>query len=127
MVDELRTVIGVEGEDDEWIFLDDPFEEREQVLFGDLFHGADDFELSYLVDRIDMVNAFGFITVALVNRVNANEPRAALRLRFPAFSDSDIGRPSLLKTFVHAAVCWTFTEVINVADGYPADGLVAHI
>ena len=44
-----------------------------QILLTDFFHGAYHFELSHLVNSIDVIDAFLFILIALMNRINPNK------------------------------------------------------
>ena len=49
------------------------FYDRQQILFTDTLYGTDDFKLRDFINGIDVIDAFLFILVALMNRINPNK------------------------------------------------------
>ena len=80
MVDVLAAVVGVEAEDGEREGQQQALEQRQQEALRDADDGADELELGDLVDQVDQVDALDAVAVALVDRVDADMARPALRL-----------------------------------------------
>ena len=59
------------------------------MFFSGRLNCADEFKLSDFIDGVDVVDAFGLKTVALMDRVNTDKAGAALGLRFLALADSN--------------------------------------
>ena len=51
---------------------------RHQILFTDFLNGTHHFELSHLINGINVINAFLFILIALMNGINPNKARLTI-------------------------------------------------
>ena len=51
---------------------------RHQMQFTDFLNCTHHFELSHLINGIDVINAFLFILIALMNRINSNKAWLAI-------------------------------------------------
>ncbi len=58
LVDVFRTFVGMKALEFEGKLFQALFQNWDQVVLADLFHGADDLELSDLFDRVDVVYPF---------------------------------------------------------------------
>ena len=61
LVDVFRTVVGMKASQLKGELFQELFQNGDQVVLADLFHGADDLELSHLVDGVDVVDHFDAI------------------------------------------------------------------
>ena len=73
-VDVLAPVITVKSLDDKWILAEKILENGNEKALTDPLGTADDLPLSYLIDCIDMVDAFLATQAPLMNSVNAYVP-----------------------------------------------------
>ena len=65
---------------------------RHQILFTDFFNGTYHFELSHLINGINVINAFLFILIALMNGINPNKSRLTIGSWLFSFANkSDFG------------------------------------
>jgi hypothetical protein len=51
---------------------------QHQILFTDFLNCTHRFELSHLINGINVVDAFLFIMIALMNRINPNKARLTI-------------------------------------------------
>ena len=79
VVDVLRPVVGVEGQDAEGERAEQRLEHGQNELLGDPANGRKLLELGHFVDHVDDAGPLLAIAVAAVNGVDAHEARAALR------------------------------------------------
>ena len=54
------------------------FNNRHQILFTDFLNGTYHFELSHLINGINVIDAFLLILIALMNRINPNKARLTI-------------------------------------------------
>ena len=59
-----------------------------QILLADFFNAANDFKLGDFIDRIDVIDTFLFVQIALMHRVNTNMARLAVRLWFAPLTNA---------------------------------------
>ena len=79
-------------------------QQRNQPVFGYLRRGCHDLPLRHLVYRVDVIQAFDAVLVALVNGVDAQISGPALRLRFAPLADGNQRRLGRLIAGVALAV-----------------------
>src|SRR5271165_4385562 len=80
VVDVLRTVVGMETHDFEGKLMQDRFQHRAQMLLADPAHATYYLPLSYRVYRIDVIDAFDAVPIALMHGVDAEKPWPPLRI-----------------------------------------------
>ena len=79
VVDVLRPVVGMEGQDAEGERADERFEHGNHVVLGDPRNRRKLLVLRHFVDHVDHVGPLLSVTVAAVDGVDAHEARPALR------------------------------------------------
>ena len=104
LVDVLGAVVGMERQNDKGELLEEGLQHGNQVPFADCLHRTDDFELSHLIDRIDMVDTLHPIQIALVDRIDAQIPRLAIGLGLPAFAEAGNRGTGLVKVLTNTLV-----------------------
>jgi hypothetical protein len=78
LVDELAAVIGVKAEDAEGKLPQQGGQHRLQPSFADARRGGHDLPLRDLIDRVNVVDAFGPRLIALMHGVDNADSRAGL-------------------------------------------------
>ena len=86
LVDVLRAVVGMEGENHKRELVEEIFQHWDQVPFADFLHRSDNFELCHLIDGVHMVNPLHPIEIALVDRIHAQIPRLTIGLGLTTFT-----------------------------------------
>src|ERR1035441_483979 len=97
VVDVLRAVVGMKTHDLEGKLMQYGFQYRNQKLFADLADAAHDLPLRHRIHRVDVVHALGSIPVPLMHRVDAQEPRTALRVWLASLAYRHRARPRRLE------------------------------
>ena len=77
----MRTVIGVEAENDKRKSGQQLPDDREHVRLADLLAGGDELHLRHTVHRVDVIHAFDAVLVALMHAVYADVALHPVRLR----------------------------------------------
>ena len=86
-VDVLRAVVGMKCANKKRELLEEVLQDRNQIAFANFFHGTHDFELRHFINRIEMIDAFHPIEVALMDGIHAQIPRLPIGLGLPALAD----------------------------------------
>src|SRR5580698_1717120 len=102
-------------------------QQRNQPVFGDLRRGGHDLPLRYFVDRVEVIQAFDAVLVALMNGVDAQIAGAALRPRFAPLADGAQRGPRRLITGVALAVNVRVAEPIDLRHRYARHALVGRL
>lgn len=107
--------------------LDKGSQHRQREAFGDALERADELELGDLVDEVDVIEALDVVPIALMNRIDAQEPGPALRARLSALADGDLDRSGLIDGATYALVGLRLPEVVQRAVGDRGQALEAGI
>ncbi len=92
------------------------FKRGYQVALTDLLDRTDDFELGDFIRRVDVIDPFAAVQIALMNRVYADIARFALGLGLAALTDVGGRGPGLFEVASLALIRRRFPQVIQVAD-----------
>ena len=117
VIDELAAAIGVKAIDHERKAGEQLLDHGEQVGLADALAGGGELPLADNVHGIDVIEALDTVVIALVHRVDANEPGSAFRCwRAP---DADAARPGLGLRVVDtpSLVDGFCAQVVQVRDG----------
>ena len=68
-----------------------------QILLTDFFHGAYHFELSHLINSINVIDAFLLILIALMNRINSDKAGLTIGYRLFSFANKSYFRSGFFK------------------------------
>ena len=96
VVDEFTSVVGMKAADGKRELSDHLFEYRNQIVFRYLFRRGDYLELGHFVDRVDVVNPFSCIEIALMDRVHPDIARTSFRTRAAVAHRSKFSRAASL-------------------------------
>src|ERR1039458_5928898 len=88
LVDELAAVVGVKAEDEEGELPQHGGQHGLQPSFADAGGGAHDLPLRDLIDGVDVVDAFGSRSIALMHGIDAQIAGSALRVGPSALADA---------------------------------------
>src|SRR5271157_6628428 len=88
-VDELAAVVGVKAADGEGELAQQGGQHGLQPSFADAGGGGHDLPLCNLIDGIDVVDAFGSRSIALMHGIDAQIAGSALRIGPSALADAD--------------------------------------
>ncbi|MCU1291829.1 MAG: hypothetical protein JWP08_679, partial [Bryobacterales bacterium] len=91
---------------------------------ADLRRAAHYLPLRHFIDRVDVINAFQAVPIALVHRVDAQVPRLALRIRPAAFADLYLGGSGLGIAQPAFAVAPLLAQVVQMRHRDPGQALV---
>src|ERR1035437_362080 len=114
VVDELAAVVGMKAANHKRELSEHPFEQWNQPKLRDLRRGGDNLPLRHFVDRVDVINAFHAVAIALMDRVDAQISRRAVRLRLAPFANANHRRPRRLIRRVALAIGGRVAEPINL-------------
>ena len=87
-IDIFRAIVRMEPTDEEGKRRQQVFQGREQIGFTDFLHGTDDLKLRDLIDRIDMVDPFLFIPIALMHGIETEKPGLSSGVRLATLANS---------------------------------------
>ena len=116
-VDEFRSVVGMKAQDHEGEACQEIFQQRLQEGIGNALNSANDFPLSNLVNDIDVVDALGFVAVALVDGIHAQIPWLSIGKRFLSCADAAIDRLCLGKDQRVSVVGLGIAQIVEMRHG----------
>src|SRR5664280_145191 len=94
------------------------FYDRQQILFTDFFNGTYHFELSHLINGINVIDAFLFILIALMNGINANKARLAIGSRLFSYPNKRDFGAGFFKGVTLPQIRLRFSEVVQMRNRY---------
>src|SRR5208283_4390815 len=124
LVDELAAVVGVKAADGEGELPHHGGQHGIQPSFADAGGGAHDLPLRDLIDGVDVVDAFGSRSIALMHGINPQIARSALRVGPPALADAYRRRPGLGVVQATFPVALLVAQVVQVSHGEGGQPLV---
>jgi len=95
VVDELRAIVGMKPRNSKGETRQEVFQQRFQEDFGNTFNGTDDFPLGDFVNDVDVINAFDFISIPLMNGIHTQIPWTTVRRGFFPCADIAFNGPGL--------------------------------
>ena len=125
VVDVLRPVVGMEGQDAEGERADERFEHGDHEVLGDPGNGRKLLELRHFVDHVDHVGPLLAAQVAAVDGVNAYETRPALRPGSAPLADRRYRPPGRPERGPGTPVRPATPQVVDVAVRNPRQALEA--
>src|SRR5438270_13876959 len=76
-----------------WKLMQHRFQHGDQKMFADFADATHHLPLRHRIHRIDMVDAFGSVPIALMHGIHAQESGPALRIWFAALPDGNRAGP----------------------------------
>src|ERR1035441_253223 len=98
VVDELAAVVGMKAANHKRELSEHRFEQWNQPKLRDLRRGGDNLPLRHFVDRVDVIDAFHAVAIALLDRVDAQISGHTVRLRLAPFANANHCRPASADT-----------------------------
>ncbi len=128
VVDVLAAVVGVEAENLERELFEHLLDDRQQMCLADGLHRGDHLPLRHAVHRVDVVQALGAVQIALVDAVDADEARTAIRGRRLAYADGHgLGGSGLGQHHALVPVARAVAQVVQVGYRDRAQALEARL
>src|SRR5450631_1523419 len=89
MIDEFRTVIGMQFQDAKRELVEYGLQHGQEMFLIDAPDAADHFPLCYFINGIEMIHSLDTVPVSLMYRIDAHEPRRSLRIGPTSFADGN--------------------------------------
>src|SRR5580692_5774085 len=96
MVDELTAIVGMKASNAKWELAQHRFQHRYQPCLTDVRRGAHHLKLRHFIDRVDMVQTFDSLQIALMYRVDPQVTRLSPWVRPAPLANGHLNRPRLL-------------------------------
>ncbi len=104
----------MEAFDDEWKAIDQRLQHWDEVAFADALDRSDSLELRDLVNRIDMVDPFGTVPVALMDGVDTDITGMAFGPGFASFTNVTLYRMRFVDRSSLPSVGCRLPQVVEV-------------
>src|SRR5665213_1185755 len=124
VIDVLRAVVGVKAENTEGKLMQDRPQHGPQILLADLADATYCFPLRHRIHSVDVIHTLGPVPIALMHRVDAQEPRPPLRIWFSPFPDGDCARMRQLPSCRQLPVARAPAQIVQMRH---RDSRQAHI
>src|SRR5210317_1511934 len=92
---------------------------RNYEMLGDPFDGEHDLKLSHFIDRIDVIESLFPVLISLVNGVDTDKSRLALRVWLAADSDHLFCRAGFLMNDPNLPIFRAFAQIVQMGNRDP--------
>ena len=127
MIDIFRAVVSVKSPDDKWKSVDISLEHRQQKALANALNRTDELELSDFINKVDVIQAFDAIKVALVDRIHTQVAGLAIRGGFASLTNGDFDRPGLVMSASTALIGLRMPQVVEVTVRDSCEALITLI
>jgi len=117
VIDEFRTVIGVQFQDAKWELVEDGLQHRQQLLLINTPDAAENLPLRHFIDRIEMIHSLDAVPVALMYRIDPHVPRHPLGIGSTPFADRNPRRLGLGKFCRPLPVSRAVPQIVKMRRG----------